>query len=299
MNTAVYKGIGSGRQIRGSIVNWWREFSKSRMGVIGLVLFAIMVIFTLLAPVLRTYNPYENSYDILKAPSLAHWFGTDTLGRDLYSVLLYAGRNSLFVGVVTATIVISFSTLVGLLAGYFGGIVDEILMRTADVLQVLPRLPLMIVMASMIGPSLGTIILVIAVLGWAQPARQIRALTMSLKNYDYVESTKMSGGSGLHIIFHHIFPNVSGVVVAHYVTEVVNIILLESGLSFLGLGDPLRFTWGQVLHVAQTNAAFSGGYWWWWMPTGLCITIVCFSLAFIGTTLNDRFVLKLKIRGKD
>ena len=136
-------------------------------------------------------------------------------------------------------------------------------------------------------------------LGWTRPARQIRALTLSLKQYDYVESTKASGGSSLHIIFHHILPNVTGIIVAQFVMEVVAIILLETGLSFLGFGDAARITWGQILYWAQRNGAFSGGYWWWWLPTGAFISALCFSLAFIGTTLNDRFVLRLNQRGKD
>jgi len=298
MRSVITKGISQIGLIRASIVNWWREFSKAKMGVVGLVIFIIILVFVIFASQIATHPPREFSPDVLQAPNREHILGTDILGRDLFSILLYAGQNSLFVGVVTATIVVSVTTFVGLCAGYFGGIIDEILMRVADVLMVLPRLPLLIVMASMLKPSIGTIIFVIALLGWTRPAKQIRALTLSLKQYTFVESTKASGGSGLHIVFHHIFPNVGGIVVAYFVTEVVNVILLESGLSFLGLGDPFRFTWGQILYGAQNSAAVSGGFWWWWVPTGLCITMVCFSLAFIGTTLNDRFVLRLKIRGK-
>ena len=317
------KGIRLAGRIRAGIVDWWREYSKSKMGVVGLVLFIVLVAMVLLAPVLATHDPYENgivipavdeygiiildqygnpTYEVderFNAPSSTHWFGTDDRARDLWSGVLYAGRTSLFVGLVTATIIISFATTVGLMAGYFGGIIDELIMRIADILMVLPRLPLLIVLTTMLSPSIYTIMFVIAVLGWTRPARQIRALTLSLKQYDYVESTKASGGGPFHIIFHHIFPNVSGIVVAHLVTETVMVILLESGLSFLGLGDPLRLTWGQILHNAQKTGAFSGGYWWWWVPTGFAITITCFSLAFIGTTLNDRFVLRLNQRGKD
>ncbi len=293
------KGIRLAGQIRAGIVNWWREFSKSKMGVVGLILFIFITMMVILAPYVATHDP--KLYDPIRAvpPSTAHILGTDTWGRDLYSMLLYAGQYSLFVGVVTAAIVIGIATTIGLFAGYFGGIIDEILMRTADVLMVIPRLPLLIVLASFLSPGLQTIMLIIICLGWTRPARQIRALTLSVKHYDYVESTKAAGGSSLHIIFHHIFPNVSGVVVAQFVMEVVAVILLETGLSFLGFGDPLRFTWGQILFFAQQKAALTSGFWWWWLPPGIIITMVCFSLAFIGTTLNDRFVLRLNVRGKD
>lgn len=301
MSTFVTKGKGIRLvgQIRAGIVSWWHEFSRTKMGVVGLVLFAILLIAILFAPVIATHDPSINTLDKLLPPSRAHLFGTEVRGRDLFSMNLFAGRVSLFVGVVTSAIVIAISTTIGLMAGYFGGIIDEILMRIADVLMVLPRLPLLIVMAALMEPGIPSIMIIIIVLGWTRPARQIRALTLSLKQYDYVESTKASGGGSFHIIFRHILPNVTGIIIAHFVMEVVAIVLLETGLSFLGFGDPLRFTWGQILFWAQSHGAFSGGYWWWWLPTGSFITILCFSLAFIGTTMNDRFVLKLNIRGKD
>jgi len=296
---ATGKGIRLAGQIKAGMVNWWKEYSKSKMGVMGLVLFIILVALVLLAPVISTHDPEIMTPEKWQRPSTSHLFGTDYQGRDLFSMVLHAGRVSLFFGVATAGIVVGIATTVGLFAGYFGGIVDELLMRIADILMVLPRLPLLIVMASIMNPGIPTLMFVIVVLGWTRPARQIRALSLSLKQYGYVESTKASGGSSLHIIFHHIFPNVSGIVVAHFVMEVVAIILLETGMSFLGFGDPLRFTWGQVLYYAQRNAAFSYGAWWWWLPPGLAITVTCFSLAFVGTTLNDRFVLRLNYRGKE
>lgn len=297
-----FRRIGRERfaRLRAGFAGFWREYSKSKMGVVGLVLFCIILIMIIFAPIIATHDPraYQQVIEPLP-PSGEHLLGTDTKGRDLFSLVLYGGRVSVVFGVLTAAVVIIISTTMGLLAGYYGGIIDELLMRLADILMVLPRLPLLIVLAALLDPGLETIALIIIALGWTRPARQIRALTLSLKRYEYVESTKASGGGSLYIIFHHILPNVVGVVVAHFVMEVVAIILMETGLSFLGFGDPLRFSWGQILYWAQTNAALSLGYWWWWLPTGIAITALCFSLAFIGTTLNDRFVLRLKMRGKD
>lgn len=293
------KGIRLASMVWGGIANWWHEYSKAKMGVVGLFILCFLVVMLVGAPIFATHDPSINTIEKTLPPSLSHLFGTDVRGRDLFSMNLYAGRISMFVGIITAATIISTGTIVGLIAGYFGGIIDDILMRIADILMVLPRLPLLIVMAALLNPGIPTIMMILAILGWTRPARQIRALTLSIKNYDYIESTRSSGGSSLHIIFHHVFPNVSGVVVAHFVMETVLVILLETGLSFLGFGDPLRFTWGQILYWAQSYAAFSSGWWWWWLPTGLFITALCFSLAFIGTTLNDRFVLKLNIRGKE
>ena len=213
------KGMRIAGRIRAGIVDWWREYSRSKMGVIGLILFLVILAMVLLAPVLATHDPYDNgivipavdehgiiildeygnpTYEVderLNAPSTTHWLGTDDKARDLWSGLLYAGRTSLFVGLTTAVIIIGVATVIGLMAGYFGGIIDELIMRSADILMVLPRLPLLIVLTTMLAPSIYTIMFVIALLGWTRPARQIRALTLSLKQYDYVESTKASGGT--------------------------------------------------------------------------------------------------------
>ncbi|MCX6013255.1 MAG: ABC transporter permease [Chloroflexi bacterium] len=281
-----------------AIYRWWKEFRKGKMGVAGLIVLTVMLILVILAPVLAGYPPLADGSDHSQAPSLGHLFGTTNNGQDIFSQLLYAGRTSLLIGVVTALIIIIVGCSVGLTAGYFGGVIDEILMRTADVLLVLPRLPLLIVLAYVMGSGILNIIIVIAVLGWTRPARQIRALTLSLKQYQYVESAKAKGAGSLHIIWNHIFPNVSGVVLAHFILEVVAVILMETGLSFLGFGDPLRPSWGYMLHMAQYFGAFSTGMWWWWFPPGLCICFLCLGMAFIGTNLNDRFVLRLGRGGR-
>ena len=187
---------------------------------------------------------------------------------------------------------------VGLIAGYFGGLIDEILIRIADILIIIPRLPLLIVLATLMEPGIPSIMFVIALTGWTGMARQIRALTLSLREYQYVQSTRAIGAGNAHIIIQHILPNVMGVVFANYVMSVTAIILLETGLSFLGFGDPMRPSWGQMLYFAQADGAFGRNAWWWWFPPGLCITILCAAMAFIGTTLNDRFVLRLKRGGR-
>ncbi len=299
LNMTTGKGIRTAGMIKAGIVNWWKEYRKSKIGVVGLILFAILIIALIFGTVIATHDPRQMVVGGAQPPSTEHLVGVDIKGRDLFSMLLYGGRVSVGVGLLTATIVISTATIVGLFAGYFGGIIDELLMRIADILMVLPRLPLLIVMATFLNPGIGTIIFIIAVLGWTRPARQIRALTLSLKQYGYVESTRASGAGPFHIIFHHILPNVSGVIVAQFVMEVVAVILMETGLSFLGFGDPRNFSWGQILYWSQTYGAFINGQWWWWLPPGLCITVMCFSMAFIGTTLNDRFVLRLNYRGKE
>lgn len=275
---------------------WWPEFRKSRMGVAGIAILAVMVIAILLAQVFATHDPYEYSYDMFLPPSLSHWLGTNAVGQDIWSALLYAGRTSLAIGVIAAIGSTFIGTVVGVIAGYFGGLVDEIITRLSDILMILPRLPLYIIIAALIGPGFWNIIIVVVSLGWIRNARQVRAQTFSCKQYQFVERSRSQGAGSLHIMWNHILPNVAGLVIANFVLEVVTVIMLEAGLSFLGLGDPLHKSWGVMLHFAQTEGAFSQGAWWWWLPPGLCIAFIGMALSFIGNTINDRFVLRLAKR---
>lgn len=281
-----------------SLFAWWPTYSKNKLGVIGLFVFILMITLAILAPVIAPHDPRQMSTDIYLSPNRDYLLGTTAYGQDIFSQLFYSARISLLVGILTAIITNTVGTLVGLIAGYFGGLIDEILMRLADILIILPRLPLLIILAQLFGPGITTMIIVISSLGWTGMARQIRAMALSLKEYPYIESTRALGASNMRIIIRHILPNVLGVVLSHYVMSVVMIILLETGLSFLGFGDPLRPSWGQMLNFAQSAGAFSQGAWWWWLPPGLCITLLCASMAFIGMTLNDHFVLRLRRGGR-
>ena len=292
--------------IIGPLFGWWPEYKKSKVGLAGLVIAIIFVAAIILAPVLATHSPtakpdagaipVDEWY--LQSPSWQHLLGTNSQGQDLWSRLLYAGRVSLMIGVVASAGVVLIGSAIGILAGYFGGIVDEILTRIADILLVLPRLPLMIILAAFMGPGVGTIVFVVVVLGWTRVSRQVRAMTYSAKEYSFVEASRAAGAGHMHIMWYHILPNVIGVVIANFVLEVVTVLMLEAGLAFLGLGDPQQVSWGVMLHFAQTDAAFSEGAWWWWLPPGLCIAFLGAAFSFIGNTINDKFVLRLKnIRG--
>ena len=241
------------------------------------------------------FEPYGKKFE---PPSRTHLLGTTALAEDVWSRLAYAGRISLFIGIVASLAVVALGSTIGIFAGYFGGIIDEVLTRVADIMLVLPQLPLMIILAALMGPGMNTILFVVIVLGWTHIYRQIRALTLSVKQYSFVEAAKAVGASNIRIIIQHIMPNVAGIIIANFVLEVVLVIMLEAGLSFLGLGDPLHESWGTMLYFSQNWGAFSGGAWWWWMPPGLCIALLGMAFSFIGNTLNDRFVLRLGSRRK-
>jgi ABC-type dipeptide/oligopeptide/nickel transport system permease subunit len=260
--------------------------------MVGLVIIIVIPLLVILAPYIAPLDPSVMSKNIFQSPSREHLLGTNAVGQDIFSTLLYAGRISLFVGFVGASIVLFCGATLGLISGYFSGWVDELIMRIADVLLALPPLPLMLVLAAYLGPGIPTIIFVIALIGWASIARQIRSQVLSTKEHSFVEASKALGASDIHIMIKHILPNLTGILVANFIMDVMMVILMEAGLSFLGLGDPLHKSWGVMLYFAQTEGAFSMGAWWWILPPGICIAVLGCGFSFVGTTLNDRFIIK-------
>ncbi len=265
----------------------WRRFSRRKTAVFGLCVVGVFIVATLLAPVIVPYGPSDRAGEPFEAPSSSHWLGTNDIGVDVFSELVYASRISLLVGLVAAGVIVLVGTTVGLIAGYFGGYVDEALMRVTDLVLILPRLPLMIVMAAYLGPSIWTIVLVYSVVGWASLARQIRAQVLSIRESSFIEASRALGAGKGQIITDHVLPNVIGIVLANGVMEIMFAILAESGLSFLGLGDPTHKSWGVMLYFAQLQGAFLRGAWWWIFPPGLCIAALACAFNFVGTALND------------
>ncbi|MFW9919380.1 MAG: ABC transporter permease [Candidatus Thorarchaeota archaeon] len=220
--------------------------------------------------------------------------GTTDKGADAWSQLVYGTRISLIIGILATALSTIVGVIVGMTAGYFGGKTDEILMRIVDFLLVIPGLPLMMVLAAFLGPSIENIIVVISVLGWTGTSRLIRSQVMAEKNKAYVESARAIGASDTYIIYRHILPNVTPILFADITLGVVGAILSESGLAFLGLTDPNQPSWGRMLSDAQSSGGFSAGAWWVVVFPGMMITILSLAFTFVGHTLDQ--VLNPRLR---
>ncbi len=213
--------------------------------------------------------------------------GTDHLGSDLWSQFVYGTRTSLMIGFIVAVIAVTLGTLVGIVSGYMGRWVDELLMRVVDVLISIPFLPILIVIVGVVGKNLWTLIFLIAVFSWMGVARLVRSQTLTLRERSFVEAARAAGASPGYIMRTHILPNVLGLVFASLVLLVPGAIVSEATLSFLGFGDPRVPTWGRMLQNARGFGAFGEMAWWWILPPGLALTILAMAFVFIGNTLDD------------
>lgn len=254
---------------------------------VGLLILLFFLGLALIGPFLAKYDPNSTKSFPLLPPSGDHPLGTDELGRDLFSRLVSGARVSLLVGFAASAAAVCIGTLVGLTSGYLGGVVDEALMRLTDFVITLPSLPLMLILTAILGPNIWNIVLVIAIREWTSSARIIRSRTLSVKTLEFVEAAKSFGASSQRIISRHILPNVVPLVFADAVLRVASAILAEAGLSFLGLGDLTRPSWGTILHFAFESAALSAGAWWYWIPPGICIVLITLGFAFLGYGLDE------------
>ncbi|NMB85463.1 MAG: ABC transporter permease [Methanothrix sp.] len=252
----------------------------------GLLLLAFFLILAIFAPFIAPFHPWEPGRPFLP-PNWEHPLGTNDIGQDIFSELVYGTRISLFVGFLAAFISIVIGTLVGLFSGYMRGAVDEVLMGLTDIILVIPALPLMIILAAHTSPSIWNIILVVGLLWWCSTARVVRSRVLQLREMPFVEAVRSLGAGDLYIVFRHVLPNTLQVILAKFILAVAGAMLTEASLSFLGLGDPLQKSWGMMLNYAFSRGGFINGYWWWYLPPGICISLAVLSFVLIGFGLEE------------
>ncbi|CUR60213.1 putative peptide transport permease [metagenome] len=284
---------------RRSWARGWREFRRHRSGMVGLVVLGGFLLVALLAPVLADPDGLEVTKatgGILQPPGGGYPLGTDDSGRSVLTLLIWGARVSLFVGLFATVISMVLGTLIGLLSGYFEGWTGSLLFRITEWVLVIPFLPLAIVLASVLGKSLLNIALVIGVTSWPGTALLIRAQTLSIKERPYLERAKVLGAGRWHQMTKHILPNVMPMVFANTTLTVAIAILTETTLSFLGLGDPTRVSWGSMLEDAYSVGAITTGSWWYFIPPGLCVVAVVLAFTLIGQALEE--VLNPRLKGR-
>jgi peptide/nickel transport system permease protein len=282
---------------RHAVTSAARTFGGNKAGLVGLVILVLVVALAVLAPVLTDASALDVTRATgarLAAPSGQYWLGTDESGRSVLLLTWWGARISLLVGLAAAALSVVIGTLVGLLAGHFGGWPSAVLMRITDFFLILPALVLAIALSTVLERGLETIVLAIGVTSWPTTARIVRAQTLTVQTRPYIERAQALGGGHWHVIGRHVLPAVMPLVLANTTLNVAGAIIAESTLSFLGLGDPTQVSWGSMLNAAWANGAVTAGAWWYLLPPGIGIVVVVLAFTLCGRALEAVFTPALR-----
>lgn len=273
-----------------------KKFTHNKKAMFGLVIVVLLILAVVFIPMFMNLDPYttDRAAGFNKPPSDTHILGTDDVGRDLFARLLYGGRISLFVGITSTIISVLIGIPLGLIAGYFRGVAESIIMRTADAFMSFPSMVLILVLVAVFGPSILTVTVVIGVLGWTGIAKLIYGNVLSIREREYIQATKAVGVKTIPILFSEVLPNAIPPVWANISFRVAGAILTESSLSFLGMGvQTPQASWGNIIFAAQNLLVLTARP-WVWLPPGICIILVVVGFNFIGEGVRDALDPKTK-----
>jgi len=264
---------------------------KTPKGIAGLTILVFFIIMAAAAPLLAPYGLSDISSQPLLSPDNAHLLGTDDVGRDIFTELLYGSRTSLTVASVVSLGVLIIGTLGGVFSGYVGGTFDRVLMRGVDIFLMIPDLPLILILAAYLRPSIWNIIFILIVMGWPVGARVTRAQTRSLRVSGHVDFARVSGAGPWYVVRKHIVPDLYPIMITTMVMQSIRAILSESGLAFLGLGDPSYPSWGTMIKyaIAYPMIFFTDAWTWWLLPAGTCITLLVLGFVLLGQSLEGDY----------
>jgi peptide/nickel transport system permease protein len=262
--------------------------------VVGGGILLALIFLALFPGAIAPYDPTETVARPFLPPGQGHLLGTNDIGQDLFSELVWGTRVSLVTGLAVSLVAVAIGSIVGLSAGYYDNLGSTALMRLVDLTLALPFLPLVILLGAYLGSSWRNVVLILILVSWAAPARLIRSRVLETVGQSYVESAVAAGGSDNRIIFNHVWPAARSIALVQVVMVAAAAILAEASLSFLGLGDPSTKSWGTMLYFAQASGAFLGDAWLWWvLPTGLMITLTVLGLVLLGYALERRLEPRL------
>jgi peptide/nickel transport system permease protein len=273
-------------------------FVRNGKSMTGIVILAIFIVLAIVGPWIAPHDPNETTLKLLAPPSGSHWLGTDHLGRDVFSQLLVGTRSVMIVGLLTGIIATALAVLIGVSAGFLGGLSDEILSALANIFLVLPALPLIIVIATQV-QNIGSVViaLILAATGWAWGARVLRAQTLSLRGRDFIEASRATGESTLRIVWFETLPNLTAIIASSFVSTVTFAVLTQTTLAFIGVTPINSWSWGTVLYWAQANQALVRGAWWWFVPAGLLVAVLGMALTLINFGIDEFVNPRLRLAG--
>lgn len=274
-----------------------QRFSKHKLAIISLFVLILEVLLVILLPAVLKLDPYTTDYNTYfgSAPSALHWLGTDDVGRDSFARFLFGGRVSLQVGIISAVISLVIGVPLGLIAGYYRGLLEMMIMRLADIFMSFPSMVLILVLVSVLGPSVTTVTVVIGILGWPRFARTIYGNVLSARESEYVEAAKAIGTKDGAVMTKYILPNTFAPVLIAFTFRAAQAIITESALSFLGMGvQAPQASWGNILYEAQSISVLSSRP-WLWVPPGIALLITILCINFLGDGIRDALDTKMVI----
>ncbi len=277
-----------------SILNFMKKIWNHKKGRRGIIIILIVVILITLGPVISPYDVY--AYDVtngLQQPSLSHWLGTDKNGIDILTQILYGGRISLIIGLATGILTTLFGAILGVIAGYFGKKASTIILGVINVLMVIPTLPLMMILND-VSSSYVMMIFIFVAFGWTGIARIVRSEVLKLKSMEYIKQAELNGASKSYIMIKHILPTVSNLLIMSCALSCAGFMVAEAGLSFMGLGDPTKISWGKMLVAAQ-ESAYTNSLWAWVLAPGIALIIVVTGFMQVGYALEDILNPRMKL----
>lgn len=273
-------------------------FLRNAKALTGLGILGFFTLLALIGPWISPYDPSAVSTAILQAPSGSHWLGTDHLGRDILSQIIVGARGVMIVGFVAGILATTIGVLVGVTAGFVGGVGDESLSALSNVFLVIPQLPLIIIIAGQLPTAGGlTVAAVIAATGWAWGARVLRAQTLSLRKRDFIEAARANGERTWRIVIVEILPNLTAIIASGFVGTVTFAVLSQVTLAFIGVTPVSDWNWGTILFWAQGSQALPRGAWWWFVPAGLCIALLGMGLTLINFGIDEFVNPRLRSTG--
>ena len=261
----------------------------------GAVLFVVFVLVAISADWIAPFNP-KDRLEPYSPPGRSHVLGTNDLGNDIFSELIHGTRISLLVGLGAAVIATIIGLVLGLVSGYFKGVVDEIIMGITDIFLLIPRIPLIIILAAFLRPSFWLIAMVIGLLWWTSTARVVRSKTLQVREMNFIQSSRCMGFSHLHILRSDVLPNIIHVVLPKFMLAIATAMISEASLAFLGLGDPGAKSWGMMINLAFQKGGLINGMWWWFLPPGMCIMLVVVSIMLMSYSWEKEDVAGVSFR---
>ena len=259
----------------------------NRQSLVGLTVFLAFLFMAILSPYIAPYDPWKR-FEPFEPPSIDHILGTNDIGNDILSEVIYGTRVSLIVGCGAALMATIVGTMAGTFAGYFKGPTDEVIMGITDVFLMIPQIPLIIILAAFLRPSFWITAGIMGALWWTSTARVVRSKVLQVREMNFIQSAKSLGFSDIHIILTDVLPNIIHVIIPKFLLATASAMITEASLSFLGLGDPTMKSWGMIINFAFTRGGFDNDMWWWYLPPGLCITIFVLSVVLMGYSIEER-----------